>query len=198
MSAEHRKPVVAFVVLAFLAAVLVGTQRADARGGQFFAAVAGASARVHGVLPTLAIASTVAARQDIEALGPVFVAVADARAASAALLAAVPKVHPEVSGRPARRAPVAVGKPGDAAHPAVTGVHRPARGPRPGAHETHPRHALEPVGGARPQAVLPGVHTPGARAFGKGRSHHSRSVARKKILEAPRHWSGKMKARHHH
>ncbi|HEX6247424.1 MAG TPA: hypothetical protein VFZ64_06085 [Nocardioidaceae bacterium] len=51
MSAEHRKPVVAFVALAIIAAALVGMQRADARGGEMLAAVIGAGAHVDGTLP---------------------------------------------------------------------------------------------------------------------------------------------------
>jgi hypothetical protein len=51
VSADHRKPVVAFVVLACLAAALVGVQRADARSGQFFASLVGVTERVEGSLP---------------------------------------------------------------------------------------------------------------------------------------------------
>ena len=50
MSADHRKPVVAFVVLAFAAAAIVGIQRADAQAGRFLAAVIGTSVRVQGAL----------------------------------------------------------------------------------------------------------------------------------------------------
>ena len=48
MSADHRKPVVAFVVLAFLAAALVGVQRADAQAGRFLAAALGSDLHAHG------------------------------------------------------------------------------------------------------------------------------------------------------
>ena len=51
MSADHRKPVVAFIVLAVLAAALVGFQRADARTGQFLASLVGVGDRVEGTLP---------------------------------------------------------------------------------------------------------------------------------------------------
>ena len=54
MSADHRKPVVAFVVLAFLAAALVGVQRADAQAGGFLAAVLGSDAHVQGQAPLIA------------------------------------------------------------------------------------------------------------------------------------------------
>lgn len=48
MSTDHRKPVVAFVVLAFIAAALVGIQRADAMNGRFFAAFVGSTGQAHG------------------------------------------------------------------------------------------------------------------------------------------------------
>ena len=51
MSADHRKPVVAFILLAVLAAALVGFQRADARTGQFLASLVGVGDRVEGTLP---------------------------------------------------------------------------------------------------------------------------------------------------
>lgn len=51
MSAEHRRPTVAFVVLALVAAAVVGVQRADAQGGRLLAAVIGAGVSVQGTLP---------------------------------------------------------------------------------------------------------------------------------------------------
>lgn len=48
MSADHRKPVVAFVVLAFLAAALVGVQRADAQAGRLMAAVLDSDVHAQG------------------------------------------------------------------------------------------------------------------------------------------------------
>lgn len=51
MSADHRKPVVAFIVLAFIAAALVGIQRADAETGRFLALVTHGKAVVHGSVP---------------------------------------------------------------------------------------------------------------------------------------------------
>jgi hypothetical protein len=51
MSAEHRRPAVAFVVLAIVAAAVVGIQRADAQGGRLLAAVIGVGVSVHGTLP---------------------------------------------------------------------------------------------------------------------------------------------------
>lgn len=50
MSADHRKPVVAFIVLAFIAAALVGIQRADAQAGRFLALVTHDKAVVHGTV----------------------------------------------------------------------------------------------------------------------------------------------------
>lgn len=54
MSADHRKPVVAFIVLAFIAAALVGIQRADAETGRFLALVIHGKAVVHGTVPLAA------------------------------------------------------------------------------------------------------------------------------------------------
>jgi hypothetical protein len=51
VSADHRKPVVAFVLLALTAATLVGVQRADARGDRLVAALIGAGVQAHGMLP---------------------------------------------------------------------------------------------------------------------------------------------------
>ncbi len=51
MSAEHRRPAAAFVVLALVAAAVVGIHRAEAQGGRLLAAVIGAGVSVHGTLP---------------------------------------------------------------------------------------------------------------------------------------------------
>src|SRR5512139_1433311 len=51
MSADHRKPVVAFVVLAFVAATIVCVQRADAQSARFFAAFVGGAGEIHGSVP---------------------------------------------------------------------------------------------------------------------------------------------------
>ncbi|HSE07913.1 MAG TPA: hypothetical protein VLB29_04555 [Nocardioidaceae bacterium] len=51
MSADHRKPFMAFVVLAVLATALVGVHRANAEPGRFFAAAIGARVSVEGTLP---------------------------------------------------------------------------------------------------------------------------------------------------
>lgn len=80
MSADHRKPVVAFVLLALAATALIGAQRAEAQRGQFLAAVIAAGGQgeaVHGLIrPTSAEALEVA-RARVATLGPVFVALAD-------------------------------------------------------------------------------------------------------------------------
>ena len=62
MSADHRRPVVAFVMLALVAAALVGIDRADARGGRLLVAVIGAGARVHGAVPALTDVSGLSVR----------------------------------------------------------------------------------------------------------------------------------------
>jgi hypothetical protein len=50
MSTDHRRPAVAFVVLAFVAAALVGVQKADAQGGRFLAAVVGSDVHARGAI----------------------------------------------------------------------------------------------------------------------------------------------------
>lgn len=69
VSAEHRKPIVAFVLLAFAAATLIGIQSADAQGGRLMAAVIGGTARVHGSLPFPAYEPP---SETVADLGPVF------------------------------------------------------------------------------------------------------------------------------
>lgn len=79
MSAEHRKPVLAFVLLAFAAATLIGIQSADARGGRLMAAVIGGTVRVHGSLP-LVSSEPFEASEEVADLGPVFEALRSDRA----------------------------------------------------------------------------------------------------------------------
>jgi hypothetical protein len=74
VSLDHRKPVVAFVVLALVVTGLIGMQRADAQGGRLLAAMVGAAAGVHGVLPAPARDSEEAAVSRVVALGPAFAA----------------------------------------------------------------------------------------------------------------------------
>ncbi len=85
MSADHRKPVVAFVVLAFIAAAIVGVQRADAHNGRFFAAFVGGTGQSHGSL-LVAEAPAAAGRGQKRALGAAFTALSapDANIASPA------------------------------------------------------------------------------------------------------------------
>ena len=51
MSADHRKPALAFVVLALVAATIVCVQRADAQTARFFAAFVGGAVEIHGSVP---------------------------------------------------------------------------------------------------------------------------------------------------
>jgi hypothetical protein len=51
VSTDHRKPFVAFVLLAVAAAVLVGTGRADAVAGHLFESMSSVTLRVHGTVP---------------------------------------------------------------------------------------------------------------------------------------------------
>lgn len=78
MSTDHRKPVVAFVMLALAAALVVGVQHAEAQGGRLLAAAAGAGVHVQGtvVSPT----ETISARgyDRLAELGPAFLSVREA------------------------------------------------------------------------------------------------------------------------
>ena len=86
MSADHRKPFLAFVVLAFVAAAIVGVQRADAQPGRFLAAVVGTAVRVQGTLPADEVPFD-AARHRLAALGPGFATLGDDDPASIRRLA---------------------------------------------------------------------------------------------------------------
>ena len=74
MSAQHRKPVVAFVLLACLAVAIVGIRAAEASKGRFIAAAIGAAAEVHGTIPGQSEADRRNAAERVEALGPAFAA----------------------------------------------------------------------------------------------------------------------------
>jgi hypothetical protein len=71
VSADHRRPFLAFVVLALLAAALVGVQRADAQSGRFLAAAIGTTVRVQGTLPGSELSLDVA-RDRLVSLSPAF------------------------------------------------------------------------------------------------------------------------------
>lgn len=96
--ADHRKPVVAFVLLACAAAVLIGMQRAEAQSGRFFTSFLGLTARVEGALPGTGrfVAGPRAATPAEEAW---FSGLADA----------VSDGGPSSEARPAAAAPTAVG-----------------------------------------------------------------------------------------
>jgi len=74
VSAEHRKPVVAFVALALTVLGLIGVQRADAQHGQVLAAAVGAEVEVRGQLPAPSDAHPRRVASRVTALGPAFVA----------------------------------------------------------------------------------------------------------------------------
>lgn len=78
MSAEHRRPVVAFVMLAFVTVAVIGIQRAEAQAGRFVAAMVGATVQVQGTLPAASDASREATLERAAELGPAFAAVAGA------------------------------------------------------------------------------------------------------------------------
>lgn len=75
MSADHRKPVVAFVMLALAAGLVVGVQQAEAQGGRLLAAAAGVGAHVQGTISSPP--ETVGSRgyDRLADLGPTFVSV---------------------------------------------------------------------------------------------------------------------------
>lgn len=75
MSADHRKPVVAFVVLALAAAGLIGVQRAEAQHGRLFAAAIAAGGQayaVNGLLPEPGPVDERVSRARVADLGPAF------------------------------------------------------------------------------------------------------------------------------
>ena len=78
MSADHRKPVVAFAMLVVAAAFIVGIQQAEAVNGRLLAAAVGAGTHVHGTLPSLAERVDGRDVAHADALGPVFGALHDA------------------------------------------------------------------------------------------------------------------------
>jgi hypothetical protein len=74
VSAQHRKPVVAFVLLACLAVAIVGVRAAEGSKGRFIAAPVGVAAEVHGTIPGQSEADRRSAAERVEALGPAFAA----------------------------------------------------------------------------------------------------------------------------
>lgn len=75
MSAQHRKPLAAFIGLAFAAAVMVGVHRADAQTGHFLASVMGSTERVHGLLPELSASRSRPSGEQVDRLQPGFGAI---------------------------------------------------------------------------------------------------------------------------
>ncbi len=104
MSTDHRKPLVAFVLLALAAAVLVGVGRAHADAGRLFEAAGGRTVHVRGVVPVPGASSSGGA--EASGLGPAFDALAaneEPTALSGGRMAHVP----DGKGKRARRtAPV--------------------------------------------------------------------------------------------
>lgn len=72
---DHRKPVLAFVVLALAATVLVGAQHARAQHSRFLAAViavGGQATSIQGLIPAPSGETEAAARARVARLGPAF------------------------------------------------------------------------------------------------------------------------------
>lgn len=77
MSADHRKPVVAFVLLALAATALVGVQRAEGHVGRLLDAVisvGGQAEAVHGLIEPTSTDALEVARARVATLGPAFLA----------------------------------------------------------------------------------------------------------------------------
>lgn len=123
MSTEHRRPAVAFAILAIVAAAVVGVQRAEAQGGRLLAAVVGAGVSVQGTLPrTEPVAAAVLDDTGLFPGGSLLI-LADAPAAKGQVVAAVeptsePAVAPAAATRGSVRTPSAVDR--DRADPGRT------------------------------------------------------------------------------
>ena len=100
VSADHRKPLVAFVLLALAAAVLVGVGRAHADAGRLFEAAGGRTVHVRGAVPAPGASGGGA---EASGLGPAFDALAAQEAPTALSQGRVAHV-PNGKGKRARRA----------------------------------------------------------------------------------------------
>lgn len=113
MSTEHRRPAVAFVILAIVAAAVVGVQRAEAQGGRLLAAVVGAGVSVQGTLTQPEpVAASVLADAGLLSNGPLL-GLSDAPAREGETVAAVgrarvPAVAPVAAARGSVRTTSAV------------------------------------------------------------------------------------------
>lgn len=121
MSAQHRKPFVAFVVLALAVVALIGAQHADAQPGRLLVAGIGAQVEVRGQLPAPADPPR-AASSRVVALGPAFAALADGTGLADNLLRSGPGASATT-----RTTPVLVRRVTKAAAPVGQGVRRSPR-----------------------------------------------------------------------
>ena len=111
MSTDHRKPVMAFVVLALMAGCLVGVQRAEAQSGRLLAAAVGLSVRAQGALPDPLASLGDVAQEQATTLGPLFALVLDLPSGAASDVDAAE--GPASASDPAGRAPRSSPSPGD-------------------------------------------------------------------------------------
>lgn len=170
MSADHRKPVLAFVVLALVAAGVVGVQRADAQGGRLLAGVVGSSVHVEGTLPASVDLAEAPGRARVAALGPVFTSLADA--VDVATAAGARQAGPGVADRAvARPQPVTLVELATRAGSQPVGVRGVSHRPFPG------RGSVKSAGAA--------AATPVSRAAGRA-SRQDRGSARAKGRPAVR------------
>jgi len=141
VSTDHRKPVMAFVVLALMAACLVGVQRAEAQSGRLLAAAVGLSVRAQGSLPDPLGSLADAAQEQVTTLGPLFELVLDGSSgpatdavASDSVASDAPTSASDATGRAPHAAPSARDRNDDAraaeptsrpvAHRRATAAHR--------------------------------------------------------------------------
>lgn len=210
MSADHRRPVVAFVVLALAAAAIVGLQRAEAHAGRFLAGAIGGEVRVHG---TLALPDEVAvvASPVRSALGPAFASL-DAmlrgdRSGPLLLTAAADAPHGAVSSVTAARSHSTAAPSNGQAHQARTAARTRARTAAPTAaepgragrargadgarvtdHRVHARHAAHRT---------PRAHAAPAHRMARAHVAHAHRMARAHAAHAPGRRSHAADARRH-
>jgi hypothetical protein len=151
MSADHRKPVVAFVALAIIAAALIGVQRADAQNGTFFAAFVGGTGESHGSLRSAEAHAAAGG-----SLGPAFDRLADGDA----------NISSPAADAATRDARVSDGVRKDSSE-----VSRGGSGRRPEAGEGHAEPGRS-VGGAGVPSI---PHAKGAGALERGQRDLARS-----------------------
>jgi len=150
----------AFVVLALLAAALVGVQRADAQSGRFLAAAIGTTVRVQGTLPGSELSFDVA-RHRLVSLSPALATLTDHTPALVRPLARNGKAavaEPRSAGAPTSRSDKRRGGPA-AEHgwPGADALDKAVRDGREGVDGLRTRGRAS-LGAARKAASAHGLH----------------------------------------